>query len=171
MKSNNGTQFYQQDRVYDSTKVATALTDSLPHGANMYGIPVRNATEKGYEVAELGDSVSLAHAESKTRMGRVGKQIANTIDTDSHQGVVARTDDHKGVGRVWYEKQNCYISIRRLTPRECFRLQGWADEYFDRAEMVNSDAQLYKQAGNGVTVNVVRVIGELLREQEEKHED
>ena len=52
--------------------------------------------------------------------------------------------------------------IRRLTPRECFRLQGWADEYFERAQMVNSDAQLYIQAGNGVTVNVVRAIGERL---------
>lgn len=52
--------------------------------------------------------------------------------------------------------------VRRLTPRECFRLQGWADEYFERAQMVNSDAQLYKKAGNGVTVNVVRAIGERL---------
>ena len=48
--------------------------------------------------------------------------------------------------------------IRKLTPRECFRLQGWTDEYIDRAMMVNSDSQLYKQAGNGVTVNVVEAI-------------
>lgn len=50
--------------------------------------------------------------------------------------------------------------IRRLTPRECFRLQGWSDDYFDRAAMVNSDSQLYKQAGNGVTVNVIQAIAE-----------
>ena len=49
--------------------------------------------------------------------------------------------------------------IRKLTPRECFRLQGWGDEYFDRAAAVNSDTQLYKQAGNGMTVNVVYEIG------------
>ena len=53
--------------------------------------------------------------------------------------------------------------IRRLTPRECFRLQGFSDELFDRASAVNSDAQLYKQAGNGVTVNVIEAIGRLLQ--------
>ena len=54
------------------------------------------------------------------------------------------------------------IRIRRLTPRECFRLQGWTDDYFDKAKSVNSDSQLYKQAGNGVTVNVIQAIAEKL---------
>ena len=49
--------------------------------------------------------------------------------------------------------------IRRLTPRECWRLQGFTDELFDKARAVNSDAQLYKQAGNAVTVNVAYEIG------------
>jgi site-specific DNA-cytosine methylase len=44
---------------------------------------------------------------------------------------------------------------RFLTPKECFRLQGFPDEYFERAAKVNSDSQLYKQAGNSVTVNVI----------------
>jgi DNA (cytosine-5)-methyltransferase 1 len=52
--------------------------------------------------------------------------------------------------------------IRRLTPRECFRLQGFPDNYFDRAAKVNSDTQLYKQAGNSVTVNVIYAIGQRL---------
>lgn len=56
--------------------------------------------------------------------------------------------------------------IRKLTPKECFRLQGWTDDYTDKAMMVNSDSQLYKQAGNGVTVNVVRTIAERLKEIE-----
>ena len=51
------------------------------------------------------------------------------------------------------------IRIRRLTPKECFRLQGFTDEQFDRAAAVNSETQLYKQAGNAVTVNVVEAIG------------
>lgn len=51
------------------------------------------------------------------------------------------------------------IRIRRLTPRECFRLQGFTDEQFNRAAAVNSETQLYKQAGNAVTVNVVKEIG------------
>ena len=56
------------------------------------------------------------------------------------------------------------IRIRRLTPRECFRLQGFTDEQFDRAAAVNSDSQLYKQAGNAVTVNVVEEIGRHIKE-------
>ena len=60
------------------------------------------------------------------------------------------------------------IRIRRLTPRECWRLQGFPDEYFDKARAAGiSDTQLYKQAGNGVTVNVARAIGERLKEVEE----
>ena len=52
--------------------------------------------------------------------------------------------------------------IRKLTPRECFRLQGFPDEYFNRAAAVNSDNQLYKQAGNSVTVNVIYEIAKRL---------
>lgn len=59
------------------------------------------------------------------------------------------------------------IRIRRLTPRECWRLQGFPDEYFDKAKAAGiSDTQLYKQAGNSVTVNVARAIGEKLKEVE-----
>lgn len=63
------------------------------------------------------------------------------------------------------------IRIRRLTPRECWRLQGFPDEYFDKVKAAGiSDTQLYKQAGNGVTVNVARAIGERLKEVEEHDE-
>jgi DNA (cytosine-5)-methyltransferase 1 len=51
---------------------------------------------------------------------------------------------------------------RDLTPRECFRLQGFPDEYFERAMRINSDTQLYKQVGNSVTVNVVYQIAKKL---------
>lgn len=67
---------------------------------------------------------------------------------------------------VWYEKYRCYITIRKLTPKECFRLQGWSDDYFEKAAFVNTDNQLYKQAGNGVTVNVVEAIGKKIKEYE-----
>lgn len=58
------------------------------------------------------------------------------------------------------------IRIRKLTPKECFRLQGFPDEYFDRAAEVCSDSQLYKQAGNSVTVNVIYEIAKRLKENE-----
>ena len=54
--------------------------------------------------------------------------------------------------------------IRRLTPKECFRLQGWSDEDYEKAKFVNSDTQLYKQAGNGVTVNVIYEIAKKFEE-------
>ena len=69
---------------------------------------------------------------------------------------------------IWYPKKQCYITIRRLTPKEYFRLQGWTDDYFEKAQFVNSDSQLYKQAGNGVTVQVVQAIGKKLKEIEEE---
>ena len=59
------------------------------------------------------------------------------------------------------------IRIRKLTPRECWRLQGFPDDYFDRAVAAGvSNRQLYKQAGNAVTVNVAEAIGRRLREIE-----
>ena len=56
--------------------------------------------------------------------------------------------------------------IRKLTPKECFRLQGWTDNYFEKAQFVNSDTQLYRQAGNGVTVNVIEAIGKRITTME-----
>lgn len=64
-----------------------------------------------------------------------------------------------------FEQNNHLIQdykIRKLTPRECWRLQGFPDWAFDRAAEVNSDSQLYKQAGNSVTVNVIEAIGKKL---------
>lgn len=56
--------------------------------------------------------------------------------------------------------------IRRLTPRECWRLQGFPDEYFNKAQGAGlSDTQLYKQAGNAVTVNVAEAIGKAIMEE------
>lgn len=50
------------------------------------------------------------------------------------------------------------LRIRKLTPRECFRLMGFSDEDFEKAEKVNSNAQLYRQAGNSIVVNVLEAI-------------
>lgn len=60
--------------------------------------------------------------------------------------------------------------IRKLTPKECFRLQGWADNYFEKAQFVNSDTQLYRQAGNGVTVNVIEAIGKRITTMESEED-
>jgi DNA (cytosine-5)-methyltransferase 1 len=87
---------------------------------------------------------------------------AFTLTAQDRHGVALKVNDNSTVYAVWYEKYQCYIAIRKLTPRECFRLQGWTDDYFEKAAFVNSDSQLYKQAGNGVTVDVVAEIAKHL---------
>ena len=82
----------------------------------------------------------------------------NVLNINSNKGIFVQVSEELTVYAVWYEKYQCYIAIRKLTPKECFRLQGWTDDYFEKAEFVNSDSQLYKQAGNGVTVTVIEAI-------------
>lgn len=140
------------------------LTGQDRHGI---AIEVKEAPKQGYAECRVGiDSVNFSMPNSKTRRGRVGQEIANTLDTSCNQGIFVRVSEELVVYAVWYEKYQCYIAIRRLTPKECFRLQGWTDDYFEKAEFVNSDSQLYKQAGNGVTVNVIKAIAENLENKE-----
>lgn len=137
------------------------LTGQDRHGV---AIKVKEATKQGYSECRVGvDAVNLSVPGSKTRRGRVGKEIANTLDTSCNQGIFVQVSEELVVYSVWYEKYQCYIAIRKLTPKECFRLQGWSDDYFEKAEFVNSDSQLYKQAGNGVTVSVIKAIAEKLK--------
>lgn len=138
---------------------------------NLAALKIKEATGQGYALAHEGDSINVSMPNSQTRRGRIGRGVAQTLDTSCNQGtmVTIPSDKHESiyveiypgcsVYAVWYEKYKCYIAIRKLTPKECFRLQGWEDEFFERARFVNSDSQLYKQAGNGVTVNVVYEIG------------
>lgn len=131
-------------RVYDISGISPCL-NCVGGGGLEPKIRVKEATKQGYAEAEIGDSVNLSHPNSKTRRGRVGKQIANTLLTGESQGVVEPD-----------------FRIRKLTPRECWRLQGFPDWAFDKAQEVNSNSQLYKQAGNSVTVNVIAAIAKEL---------
>lgn len=146
--------------------IAPTLTSNSYHENNI--LKIKEATKKGFKEALPGDSVNISHPKSKTRRERVGTRVANTLLTGEEQAVV--TDD---------------FQIRKLTPLECWRLQGWEDEMFYRAkfgskeiarriilegidhyncefEQMMSDSQLYKQAGNGVTVTVIYEIAKRL---------
>ncbi|MBC1231518.1 DNA cytosine methyltransferase [Listeria booriae] len=114
-----------------------------------HGILIREATKKGYAEAFPGDSINVSHPNSKTRRGRVGKQVANTLLTGEEQAVVEND-----------------FRIRKLIPRECWRLQGFPDWAFDKAEAVNSDSQLYKQSGNAVPPPVIFAIGRNFKGEE-----
>ena len=136
--------YNQSGVVYDTDGIAPTIR--AYQGGNLEPkIRVKEATKQGYAEAEVGDSINLSHPNSKTRRGRVGKQIANTLLTGESQGVVEPG-----------------FRIRKLTPRECWRLQGFPDWAFDKAQKVNSNSQLYKQAGNSVTVNVISAIAKEL---------
>lgn len=149
---------------------------------DIHGVMIKEATKKGFDIAEEGDSINLAVPGSNTRRGRVGKGVANTLDTSCNQGVlepviIDDTQNFDGV-RTYNDYSPTLRSergglkvleryrIRRLMPIECWRLQGFPDWAFRKAEEVNSNSQLYKQAGNAVTVNVIRVIAERLGEIE-----
>ena len=143
-----------------------------------HGIAIREATKKGYTVAEPGDSVNISFPDSETRRGRVGKQTANTLLTGEEQAVVLGVGHHpfskkrefNGYGDLsptliatdYKAPKTALMSdfrIRKLTPLECWRLQGFTDEQFYKAKNDGvSNSQLYKQAGNSVTVNVIDAI-------------
>lgn len=137
--------FNQSGVVYETDGISPTIRAYQGGGNLEPKIRVKEATKQGYAEAEIGDSVNLSHPNSKTRRGRVGKQIANTLLTGESQGVVEPD-----------------FRIRKLTPRECWRLQGFPDWAFDKAQEVNSNSQLYKQAGNSVTVNVISAIAKEL---------
>ena len=132
--------FNQSGVVYEIDGISPTIR-TMQGGGLEPKIRVREATKQGYAEASVGDSVNLSHPNSKTRRGRVGEGIANTLVTGDSQGVVTPN-----------------FRIRKLTPRECWRLQGFPDWAFDKAQEVNSNSQLYKQAGNSVTVNVIKEI-------------
>ena len=120
--------------------------------------------QNGRRFKDDGEPMFTLTGQDRHGIAIEGKEAtANTLDTSCNQGIFVQVSDELIVYAVWYEKLKCYIAIRKLTPKECFRLQGWADDYFEKAAFVNSDSQLYKQAGNGVTVNVICEIAKKLK--------
>lgn len=118
-------------------------------------IKIVNATKAGFIEICVGGVFDMEFPNSKTRRGRVIEDgmVSPTLDTGCQVGVV-QTNLDGDIEGVMLDDGNV-IHVRKLTPRECFRLQGWTDDYYEKAEFVNTDSQLYKQAGNGVTVNVI----------------
>lgn len=127
--------------VFDENGLAPTLTTNKGEGNK---IAIRQATKKGYIECEFGGVADLSYPESKTRRGRVWEngQICPTI-----------TATETGVCRI-----ESPIRIRKLTPKECFRLMGFSDENFEAAEKMVSNSQLYKQAGNSIVVDVLYYI-------------
>jgi len=107
-----------------------------------FEIKIPSATKCGYEIAKEGDSIRLSHIGSKTGRGRVGKQQSQTLLTGGDMCTV---------------QNSC---IRKLTPLECERLQGFPSEWTKYGKDGNeiSDNQRYKVIGNAITVPVIEFI-------------
>ena len=256
-------------RVYDTDGLEPTLGGISPTlTARDYKgsvkVLIKNATKKGYLIAEDGDGIDTAYPDSKTRRGRVQKNMAHTLTTDDSKAVIIQKPRgfNKGGTHInspsitkssWQEnnfliaasrgrypknpsdrkagninlqqrleinkngtsntitsvqkdnyvveqvrrlaetarpniepravklqnsnmkgrrikeqgepmftvtvgEETTRLRIRKLTPKECWRLMGCSDEDFEKAEQVNSNSQLYKQAGNAIVVDVLEAI-------------
>jgi DNA (cytosine-5)-methyltransferase 1 len=143
-------------------------------GRDQQYLKIKSATSKGFEEAREGDSINFKNINSKTRRGRVGKGVAQTLESNNmSQGVIQKTTYGKHQQDCFYDCNGiigaipagthgstphltktlmpCGTKIRRLTPRECFRLMDFPDTFTWKV----SDSQAYKQAGNSIVVNVL----------------
>lgn len=135
---------YENNNTVWATGNARTLTASDYKHVPRVAVKIKNATEKGYIDTYIGDGIDLNYINSTTRRGRVQSQQSQTLTASGSVGVLVNNNP---------------IQIRKLTPLECWRLQGFSDSQYEAAAAVNSNSQLYKQAGNAVTVNVVEEIG------------
>jgi len=169
-------------RVYN-TNCAKTLKDGGGMGVKTGLYMVKTNNKKGYEIAKPGDTINYQNLPSKTRRGRVGKGIAQTLDSGGEQAVVGYSRDAKGKVISYHTKDiantlhsasggdgntDQYIlnkTIRRLTPIECERLQGFPDNWTRYGQELNeiSDSQRYKMCGNAVTVDVVEAVAKQIK--------
>lgn len=122
-----------QDEI--SHTITTRVAESDAGGMSASVLLIKEDTKQGYALAKDGDGVYINRPEQKR--GVVQKGMIQTIKTSSDDiGVVDN------------------LRIRKLTPRETWRLMGCSDDDFDKAQAVCSNSQLYKQAGNAIVVDV-----------------
>ena len=170
---NNNSGFYSEPK--DEQDVASTVCASdykIARGMNV--LKIKSATSKGYEIATDEDSINFSVPNSETRRGRVGKGVAQTLDTACNQGIIQLNNPKHSQQRIYSVNgisptisagndgggqnpvkhlTNNY-KIRRLTPRECFRLMDFPDTFTYNV----SDSQAYKQAGNSICVGVLALI-------------
>lgn len=138
----------------NSQGICNTLTSVQKDNLVMETVRIKQATSHGYIECEVGGVADLSFPDSNTRRGRVQEngQISPTL--------MAGEQD---ICRI----ENQY-RIRKLTPLECWRLMDFTDEDFEKAAQVNSNTQLYKQAGNSIVRNVlVAILGQMIPGKED----
>lgn len=187
--------FEQSNRVYHEDGVSPTIMAETNNG-----IRIATNNKQGYQEVTEGDFINLQYASSSTRRGRIGEQIAQTICCTDEQGVAveapfaydeqngyARSDGTVGtlttngsspkhnnrvvVSNDEKTEKNNNLRIRKLTPLECWRLMDFDDEDFRKAEAIESNTQLYAQAGNSIVVNcLVAIFGQMFEGKEHIYE-
>ena len=155
-KSNGGRQWYQQDRIYDDGIAISVTTAFNPYYATTEPKPASKLMDEIESSGILNESINEPKIIQK--FGDRGtsqfslRDYAHTIPanpmSDRGQMLVEPT--------IREEPQS--LRIRKLTPKECWRLMGFDDADVEKAAKVCSNAQLYKQAGNSIVVNVLMAI-------------
>tara|TARA_R100001440_G_C2511108_1_gene117883 strand:+ start:279 stop:1445 length:1167 start_codon:yes stop_codon:yes gene_type:complete len=134
-------------------------------------IKVKSGTKKGYEEATEGDSINFTRLHSETRRGRVGKQIAQSLECISNQATwigdyrydeglrIRKNGNSPCIDTRRSILTNYSKKVRKLTPKECFRLMDFPETFTWSC----SDSQAYKQAGNSIVVKCLEKIIEKLK--------
>ena len=140
----NGKETSFQNRIYKTDTVSPAIQGNFRPFYEVYEmIGIKQNTEKGYEELIEGGVCDLTYPSSTTRRGRV-QDNGNTCPTLPCEPTISVVETS--------------ARIRKLTPKECWRLMDFSDKDFASAESVNSNTQLYKQAGNSIVVSVLEGI-------------
>ena len=185
---NFGKQYRQGNRIYDANSIAMALLSSPVGNAGgysyLYAIGGADMNNEPFIVASRGrnpenPSDRTTGSPTEQRLEPNTKGLCNTLTTVQKDNLVAepvnpmpdgtcRTikNQYYKTSQANYERTgsmgatgvNTGLRIRKLTPKECWRLMGFDDEDFYKAEAVNSNTQLYKQAGNSIVVNVLEAL-------------
>ena len=151
-----GVELKDEDSIASTLRANGALCPTDNH------LKIKSATQKCYEEATEGDSINFAVSNSEIRMDSVGKGVAQTLNTACNQGIISNcitqaigrqgsSSEYKDSCKKVYQASH---QIRRLTPRECFRLMDFPDTF----TWPVSDSQAYKQAGNSIVVRVLEKI-------------
>lgn len=150
-KNKHHEKVFQAYRVLETDGVSVTLSSvggGLGAKTGLYGIDVINREDANNQRSRVYNPIGCIGALTATDYKEPPK-VFKPIEIDETM--------YPNVCKL---KNNRVITVRKLTPRECFRLQGFTDEQFDRIPPEISDTQLYKQAGNSVTIPLVKEIGE-----------
>ena len=189
---------FNEHRTLEPRKDGVSNTLSTVQKDNMLleTVKIKQATKDGYIECEVGGIADLSFPDSETRRGRVQEngQVSPTLmagesDICRIEKVGQISSDGSQYGTVISENglcstlsagthgyaNNCIQTqyrIRKLTPLECWRLMNFTDQDFRKAEAVNSNTQLYKQAGNSIVKNVlVAIFGQMIDGKEEVYKE